>query len=346
MNTRYKSAISFMVIFHFWVNLSIAQNSEIDLLSKIRFEKFEIKGSPNIEFMITKDTTGKRKPLILFIQGSGHVPLVLFDSKSIYNGFPFKIDSFRPFCNFAIISKPGIPLSCPFESGINGFRDEKGKIPDTFFMNDHLEYYTRSAESVITFLLKKKYVNPDSIFVVGHSQGYRVAAKLAAKSKTVKKVVCMSANPISRYSEYISEQRFFANCGIKSNEVAQNAIDSIRDNCLNFCHNFKTIDTITSVPIQFRNMFSFNFDIPLINFLNTSIPILIIFGTKDIGAQNNDILPILFAASGKQNLELKAFPDLNHNFFKKIYTNNGDLLKEEFHWDRVFKSLFQWLVDH
>ncbi|MFN0215664.1 MAG: hypothetical protein ACKVT2_15510 [Saprospiraceae bacterium] len=322
-----------------------AQPTEESLLYKINFEKHTIKGHPDIEFILSKDTTVRKKPLILFIQGSGSVPLVLYDSIGVTNGFPFKVDAFKNTCNFVVISKPGVPLTCPFELGYKGYKNPDGKFSDTFIQNDHLDYYVKSAESVLEYLQYKPFVHADSIFVIGHSQGYRVAAKLASTSLLVKKVVCMSANPMNRYCEYISERRFYANCGLKDHKIVQQSIDSITSEFVDLSKSKLLFDTITEVPPQFRNSISFNFDLPYTHLLTTNAPILIVYGTRDIGAQLNDLLPIIFSASGKSNILLKAFPDLDHNFFKNIYDTHGTIIKKEFYWDFVFNEVLMWLLN-
>lgn len=53
------------------------------------------------------------------------------------------------------------------------------------------------------YVKKQKWVDSKNIFVVGHSEGYRVVAKVAERNPKIKKIACLTADPINRISETI-----------------------------------------------------------------------------------------------------------------------------------------------
>ena len=90
------------------------------------------------------------------------------------------------------------------------------------------------------------------------------------------------------------------------------------------------------------NFVSYNENPPINSFKKYKNPLLISYGTNDVRAFNNNLLPLLI---NKKNLELKIYPDLDHNFIKKEFDNEGNPLEDSYHWDRVFKDVVDWLLN-
>jgi hypothetical protein len=71
------------------------------------------------------------------------------------------------------------------------------------------------------------------------------------------------------------------------------------------------------------------------------IPIFIGFGSNDIAPSLNLFIPYILP--NKENITIKPYPDLDHNFINTTYDEKGTILKESFHWDDVFKDIVGWL---
>jgi esterase/lipase len=185
-------------------------------------------------------------------------------------------------------------------------------------------------------LYKQDWVDKDSIFVIGHSEGYRIAAKLSEKNKKIAKLVCMSANPFNRTSEEIFKERI---SGISNNNysIIQSNINaiikdykSIGDNIEKHKNDYELYNWMS-----YEDSFSYN------SLLKFSNPILVTYGSKDLGSLQNDLLLFLLR---KKKLTLIVYPNLDHNYFKKEFDKNGKQLEDSYHWDDVFSDIQNWLI--
>ena len=78
------------------------------------------------------------------------------------------------------------------------------------------------------------------------------------------------------------------------------------------------------------------------SFFKYKNPLLVLYGSNDNKAFNNYLLPFIL---NKKNLELKIYPDLDHNFYKKEFDKEGKPLEDSYHWDRIFKDVVDWLLN-
>lgn len=187
---------------------------------------------------------------------------------------------------------------------------------------------------MLKFLKKQKWVNKNKLYLVGHSEGYRVTAKVGEKNKKIKKIVCLAADPINRISENIIRLQ------IENTEMNN---DSIRvSKIYTELNHFKNLQNFDNEDYDMKNFISYNENPPFKSFEKFKNPILICYGTNDVRAYNNNILPLLI---NKKNLELKIYPDLDHNFIRKEYDKDGNPIEDSYHWNRVFKDVLNWLLD-
>ena len=105
---------------------------------------------------------------------------------------------------------------------------------------------------------------------------------------------------------------------------------------------YKNLKNFNVLENDMMNFVSYNENPPINSFKKYKNPLLISYGTNDVRAFNNNLLPLLI---NKKNLELKIYPDLDHNFIKKEFDNEGNPLEDSYHWDRVFKDVVDWLLN-
>jgi dienelactone hydrolase len=279
----------------------------------------------------------KPKPTIIFLQGSLAKPIIFHDSiGASVTAFPFEIDKYLNKFNFIIIPRYGIPLVGSYEKDTGGYLDKNGKIPIEYIKNDNLKYRTFQAKTVLNYLYKQKWVQKDSIFVIGHSEGYRVAAKLSENNRKIAKLVCMSANPFNRIAEYVLKSRI-ETLFTPSDSLIQKEIDMDVDGFKNISKNIETYKN----DQELYNRMSYNNVLSYESFLKFKNPILVTYGTEDLGSLNNDLLPFLLR---KTNLTMFVYPDLDHNYNKKEVDKNGNELESSYHWDDVFNDIQNWLL--
>lgn len=307
------------------------------------------KVTDSIRFIISEAKDKSPKPVIVFVQGSGNDPLLIYNKDNNWAVSwlpPFKIDSFKNKYRFVIISKPGIPLYQEWTEEPPVFYDTSLSGFDVFERNDYLNYYVNSTILVMKYLKKQKIAT--KIYAIGHSSGAHVVSLLSASPKTLlTKAVYLSSDIFSRRIEEITAIRRKAASGSISEEEAQAKVDSIYQQIKNYKYTYdcylRAGDTLNSNFYQIRNHYSYNYAPAYKNLLQTKIPIMVCYGTNDIKSMDIDLLPILCLQEGQGNITVKAYAGWDHSFMVFEYDKNGQVDKKENHFDEVFEDIEKWL---
>ncbi|MFD2891352.1 alpha/beta hydrolase family protein [Flavobacterium chuncheonense] len=321
---KLKLLITFSLLF--LSTIAISQN-----ISGLKyFNKVEIKTKKDTIQFLHSTFNESPKPTIIFLQGSLPNPVILKEKDYLWVNFPFDYSKFIKDVNLVIINRKGASLICEF----NEYEFVQKEPSLDYLKNDNLYYRVFQTEEVIKYLKKQNWVDKKNIFLVGHSEGYRVTAKVAEKNTLIKKIACLSADPINRISENIIRLQI-DNTSLHNDSIRVSKIyKELKD--------YKNLQNFNKQDYDMNNFISYNENQPIESFKKIKKPILICYGTDDVRAYNNNLLPLLL---NKNNLELKIYPDLNHNFLKKEFDKEGNPIGESFHWDNVFKDVVDWLVN-
>ena len=292
-------------------------------------------GDPvNILIRSAKGEENMQKPLLFFCQGSLPVPLILFDDKGGFGTFPFNTDSLSTLYHIAIAGKPFIPVLADIKSLQNDYcyRDSTGRFPAKYIEKNLLSYYAARNLEVINFLQKQNWITKDRLVVAGHSEGSTIAAKMASQSKKITHLIYSGGNPLGRILTIITRSRG------KESDSVQYAED-------NFAYWNDVVanpgDSDASTGDSNRNMYEFS--IPPFTYLeNLKIPVLVSYGTKDIGsAPFNDYLEVEMIRRKKTNFTFKAYLGTEHNYFGVNPGGQADY--SQFNWDKVAMDWLKWL---
>jgi pimeloyl-ACP methyl ester carboxylesterase len=164
-----------------------------------------------VQYLLVGDS-GTKKPLIVFCSGSMPSPQLLKtpDGKFIPIGLPFNFYGYLTDFNFLLLSKPGVPLAAEQENLDPQFNylDPKTRgFPTAFTERNHAAYYQAAWSAVLNdFLSRRPSEKPSKIVLMGHSQGARVATKLAGSFSGVTHLAYLSADPMGRYWEIIRRE--------------------------------------------------------------------------------------------------------------------------------------------
>lgn len=324
-------------MFLFFVKMSFSQNTEKQLIDKVGYSKTTlIIKKDTINFLIHKTDNNTVKPILLFIQGSLPIPIVFHDELNTRTLLPFKVEDFQDQFNFVIIARKGVPLIGTYGKDEDGYKNKTGNVPLEYEKNNNLKYRVWQAQEVLNYLYKQKWVEKKEIFVVGHSEGYRVAAKLSEYNKKIAKLVCMSADPFNRITEGILRERV-ASFSQNNDSISQTYIEED----INYFKKIPTDIELYKDKFNIYNWYSYNKELSFKSFLKFKKPILIVYGTNDIPATHNDLIPFLLP---KSDITLKAYPDFDHNYGKKEFDKTGKALEDGYHWNAVFKDVVNWLL--
>jgi hypothetical protein len=318
-------------------NFVVAQQEldEVDYNNIIYKHERLISKKDTIDFVFASQKGNvKTKKTIFFIQGSGTIPIMSNSPEGAnYLIPPFNLDKVLKDFNFVIISKPGIPIIVD-KKDLNEHSELK-ITPFTYTLQNNLFDLSRRAIKIINLFYKKK----NEIYLVGHSQGARVAAYVTYKmGKKIKKSAFMSINIKNRFDEELNNLRIEQIKNKIDNDVITKKINKIEKDYRDLksdqkdnVKRFRGVDGDT-----YYSYASFTF--PYFNYYleNIKIPELFVYGSADYGGTSENDKAKL--ENEKSNLEFKVYEGLNHNFENK----RGDT-ETEYYWQNVFEDVVTWL---
>ena len=303
-----------------------------------------ISKTDTIDFIVADSVLIERKPIMLFCQGSMPIPLVFEVKKGflwVFGGgiSNFDVNEIKKTHHVVVISMPNTPLVANISAldqnyAFIGENGEKNTYLNSFLLNDHMGNYLDRVDKVLDFLYGQSWVISNDLLVAGHSQGAKIALKIAATRKDVSAVALFALNPMARVDEMIRRIRLDAEKGKVDWDYAEEKTKEYYQ----FVADFNNPD---SVMVQLEYTACKSFSKPLINDLLTiECPVYIAYGGQDISASLCDVLPIYFMEQGKQDYVLKRYPLLDHNFF---HINQKDEQVTE--WSMVVSSFYNWALE-
>lgn len=296
-----------------------------------------------VEFCTFKSTIDKKKPLMIFIHGSGNEPTFCYqtDLKTYaWKGF-LEIEKYKDDYHVISVSKPGIPLFDTVQKDPVTFQTSY-PLNDEFINNYSLEWRAKAASLIVDKAIKLLPVDVSKIVVIGHSQGGQVTPKVAVMNKKVTHVVVLNANSLNHLYDFVLQERLASFTGEQTFEQTQKNIDSLFSDYKKIFAD-PTSKTKNWNEETYYRWASFSDETPLENMLKLKIPILVIAGGKDLWGSfimNTDYVEIEFLRHKKTNLTYKVYPNANH-FLQDELTENETMkvvdLKPE-----LFKLIDEW----
>ncbi|MBB6610927.1 dienelactone hydrolase family protein [Pontibacter sp. Tf4] len=298
-------------------------------------QTFYKKDTVDILVLSKKGEEEKTKPLFLFVQGSLPVPLILLkENGSPYSVFPFKAEILLGKYHLAIISKPYVPLI----KEATGLRGDMAYInpvtktfPKQYIERDNLDYYANRNKHAIKFLKKQSWISDRDMVVAGHSEGAAVAAKLAELSKDVTRLIFASTNPFGRMMTIVSQIR-----------QRDDSLGTATEKQFQFWQELVNDPENNQVQgeVTFKSVYGFSKP-PIVSIHKLKIPVLVVYGTKDIAAPFFDYMRLDAIRNKKQNITFRPYVGREHNFFG--FNENGKVNYDDFGWDTVAQDWKAWL---
>ncbi len=294
----------------------------------------------HINYYLTGIEGDSKKPLIVYLDGSGPYPLFQKVAQGIGSTVVLDWQNLSKDYRIAVISKPGVP-----------FIDEVGSDPATGFPTyDEPEAYTEtlseawrvaSADMVIDDIFKKVAVEEERVLLLGFSEGAQVAPHVAAANDKVTHLMIFGGNGLNQLYDPIITARYKAERGQLTHEQAQAEIDSL----------FTVYDQIYRNPESttdfwyghtYKRWASFAKNPPVESLKKLDIPVYIAYGSRDENpVVSADFIKLEFVRMGKQNLTYKVYPDFDHSFnhiqfegaeFKGATPQLSKVMEEAFSW--------------
>jgi len=297
-----------------------------------------------VEFIVVDTKIDQKKPIFLWCQGSLPQPLFgelekdnfYFQGGGIAN---FNYSDIVKDYHLVIVSIPKTPVIAQKENLNNSFlfipdANQPNALLKEFIEADYLDNYVKRANVVLDFLKERDWVKTDELVVAGHSQGTKVATKIALNSDWVSHLALFSPNPMGRIDEFVRKARLDA----QTNKMTWEEADSIMNSYYDFFKRANNPDSIRNEP---RLKAWKTFSEPMLDdWLALHIPIYIAYGTEDISSDICDLVPLFFIGEDKSNLELRRYLNLEHNFFK--IEIDGSVNYQDSNWPKVMSEFLDW----
>ncbi|MBV7267570.1 dienelactone hydrolase family protein [Winogradskyella luteola] len=297
-----------------------------------------------VNYHVYKNNINKKKPLIIYLQGSTNYPLYYVKPNGRYSsGITLNAGSMSNDYHVVLISKPNTPFVDSLEIAPSGRIQYPWR--EGYSEKYSLDWRANSADKVINDALKKLKVDTSTIIVWGHSEGSQVAPAVALKNKNVTHVISMMGNSLNHLYDFILNERVSALKDEKSNEEAQRNIDSLY---VEFEKIYKDPKSKTKEWFgeSYYKWSSFTLNSPIDNMLKLDIPILYVAGGEDHHSiLNMDYAKLEFLRKGKNNLTYKVYPNCDHFF---IETKTDESGKKEWidHLNEVNGFALKWVTEN
>lgn len=294
-----------------------------------------------IDFVIADTNMTLKKPIFLFAQGSQPVPL--FIEYPDYGIIPiplsnFDLDKIKKHYHVVVISMPKTPVVAnpKFLNSqyvcITDSTDERS-ISEEFLNADYLENYVNRANTVLKFLSRQSWVDNRKIVVAGHSQGSRIAARLAETNPKITHTGLFGFNPIGRIHEQVWLNYKEA---IKGN-ISWEELDTLQKQQYAFQETVYDPTQYEPRLVAWRSFTGIGFEA----LAKIKSPLYIAYGTEDKCAFLNELVPLYFIEAGKTNSEVIRYPNLEHNYFPII---DGKPDYENGKWNEVMNAFVDWTL--
>lgn len=263
-----------------------------------------------------------RRPLILFVQGSGPVPLFGSVGDTVFHPlFPWQLLQDTTQFNFILLSKPGIPAVCSL-----GRLDERyyyhaegkaGPAPETYLSHNTLGFYHSAYAALLDHM--NEICNCTDITVMGHSQGARIAAELA-NHPAVDRLVYMSADPLGRMATlYDGEYAKFKQRDPERLSFYQGLMDPAHADSVFMGERYASFRSFAKPSI--------------LSLAKAKVPVLVIYGDLDESCPNCYVLSLL--PQWCPEIHVLHYSGYDHNYFDLQGTN---------HWGDVVKDVYDWIL--
>jgi hypothetical protein len=305
-----------------------------------------------VQFYVSKQNIEKRKPLVIFEQGSGGYPSVfLVHYPDTTRTIPFietkEYKIMKEDFHYVDIAKPGTPFSMEVTLKDYNFMYflEYFKPSKEYEEKLTLEWRVKASSLVIDYMCNHFQIDTSKIIVWGGSEGADVAPAVANYNKKVTHVVSMNGGGFNPLLDPIINIRNDEIKGKISGQEAQNQINDLFEQYKDIYQNPTSTDKYW-YNHPYKRWGSFASTFALESYVKLDIPIYILGGSRDRNAPilNFDYIQLEFLRLGKTNLTYDVCINCDH-WLKEKVTENG---KENTisHEEDYIKKILNWINEN
>lgn len=232
---------------------------------------------------------------------------------------------------FVIVAKPGF--------GFCG-KSKRNTVPAKYWKLNSLEDRVYRANKTIGYLRKHVLKNPQKTVVFGYSEGFYVAAKLAAVNKKITHLGIGGGGGYTDFYDFIIMNQK----ALLSETLVQDSIIADNNSIISSLHRIieNPADSVFESGYSNKRWASFS-EPPIFNLVKLDIPIYQVHAFNDDSApvETAYIVPIEFARLKKNNLTFSVIPNTDHSFNET--TASGKTINHKY---EVMTDFFKWVNMH
>ena len=296
----------------------------------------------NVHYYLRDPDHDPSKPLLIYLDGSGPYPLfqrmkqgygstMLIQDKALLSKF-----------NLVVISKPGVPFVDDMEmdpaTGMPNYPP-----PEEYTRRLSLDWRVDSAKRVVDELLGKHGLTPKKLAVIGVSEGFHVAAKLASIEPRITHVGLFVGNGLNQLFDFMIAERMRAERRERSAIDAQNEIEQLLATAKEIYADPNSTDKHW-MGHTYKRWASFGSSAPLEHLLKIKSPIFVACCSldKNTSIVSADYIPLEFAKRGRTNLTYKVYP-YEHSFIETTVGQDGKPNGMKPHFEEVLFEFVDWI---
>lgn len=309
---------------------------------RLGFEHYTIKDKElgEINYYLTADDSDEKKPLLVYLDGSGWFPLFQEMEGGYGTTVMIRYQELKKDYRVLLISKPGVPFVDSVGIGSDG-RPEY-EAPAAYTERLSLQWRTDAADKIITQLVKKKEVSREKVVVLGISEGGQVGPYVAEKNKYVTHLILFAGNGLNQFFDPLITARMKAFAGVQTEEETQYEVDSL----------FTMYEKMYNKPKStsdfwwghtYQRWASFTERDPLEALVKLDIPIYFANGSLDENSVlSADYIRLEFLRRGKTNLTYVTYPNYDHQL-NKLEIEDGEVTNAEPKMQEALAVALKWL---
>ncbi len=299
-------------------------------------------------------------------KGSGPFPAALLIAGSGPNDRDESLASHRPFLVLADhLTRKGIAVLRYDKRGIGKSTGSVDKATTLDLASD--------AQAALSYLKTRKEIDPAKIALIGHSEGAIIASLLASRTKDVAGAVLLAAPATFGEETLLNQSELIGKAADLTDEQLEASLNfdqaaydlvrtekdpaALREKLTSLVRETGLAAAMPPVLLetQMRMMespwfrFFLDYD-PLPNLKTLQVPVLALYGQKDLQVSAKANLPLLKQAlqdAGNKDSDVRELPDLNH-LFQHAYSGTPAeyaAIEETFSPDAL-QIISDWLLHH
>lgn len=305
-----------------------------------------------IHYYVTTSGITTKKPLLLVLDGSGHLPMTILVQEKhrieVMNTFGTDMLRLADRFHVVLISKPGVPFCDTVQ--INSDTPTTDELerrlppPPEFNLRNGLEWRAGAASAVINDICRQLPVDRRRVVAYGFSEGAQVVPRLAVINKKVTHCAAIFGSGLNQLYDFIVAARMEAEKGHISPKAAQQRVDSLMTVFADiYQHPHDTGRQWEGHSYQ--RWASYGSGISLNHFTSLSIPIFVAAASQDRNSPifGLDYIPLEFLRLGKKNLTYKVYPT-DHFLNERVVVNGREEVVP--HGPEMVQDLLLWLDTH